>query len=145
MDAVPSDTLRAIFKDTHTVAVLGAHIRPEKPSHYVPAYLQAQGFEVVAVNPVFAGQDLFGTQVLARLTECPFPVDLVNVFRRAEALPSHVDEILAMQPRPKVVWFQLGIRHPEIAARLEEEGITVIQDRCTLADHRGLQLLPKRR
>ena len=65
------------------------------------------------------------------------PVDLVNVFRRADAILSHVPEILAMTHRPRFVWFQQGLRNEEAAAALEREGIVVVQDRCTLADHRA--------
>jgi predicted CoA-binding protein len=63
---------------------------------------------------------------------------MLDVFRRAELLPQHVDEILGMPHRPKVVWFQLGIRNDTVAATLEAAGITVVQDRCTLAEHRRL-------
>jgi predicted CoA-binding protein len=84
--------------------------------------------------------------VRARLTEISEPVDLVDVFRKPEAIPEHVEEILSMKPRPKVVWFQLGIKHEEAAKKLEDEGILVIQNRCTLADHQRLGLgKPERR
>ena len=75
---------------------------------------------------------------MGSLTELTAPVDVVDVFRRAEALPAHVDEILAMKPLPKVVWFQSGVRNDAVARTLEAAGITVVQDRCMLADHRAL-------
>ena len=93
---------------------------------------------VLPVNATLAGTTLFDAPVLGSLDAIDEPVDVVDVFRRAEALPGHVDEILAMNPRPKVVWFQLGIRHDLVAARLRAEGIEVVQDRCMLADHRRL-------
>jgi predicted CoA-binding protein len=86
------------------------------------------------VNPGLAGQQLFGEPVRAALTDITEPIDLVDVFRRPDALPAHVDEIIAA--RPRAVWFQLGIRNDAVAQQLEAAGIEVVQDRCTLADHR---------
>jgi predicted CoA-binding protein len=82
---------------------------------------------------------MFGEPVHATLAELG-RVDLVDVFRRAEDIPAHLSDILAMQPLPTYVWFQLGIRNDAAAAALEAKGITVIQDRCTLADHQRLRL-----
>jgi hypothetical protein len=92
------------------------------------------------VNPRFAEQTMFGERVRATLAEIAEPVDLVDVFRRGEQIPMHVEDVLAMKPRPKVVWFQLGIRNDDAAKILEAAGITVIQNRCTLADHQRLGL-----
>ncbi|MCA9539393.1 MAG: CoA-binding protein [Myxococcales bacterium] len=129
---------RRILESARTIAVLGAHPVAERPAHYVPAYLHDHGYRVLPVNATLAGTTLFDAPVLGSLDAIDEPVDVVDVFRRAEALPGHVDEILAMNPRPKVVWFQLGIRHDLVAARLRAEGIEVVQDRCMLADHRRL-------
>lgn len=124
------------------VAVLGAHTAAYKAACYVPEYLHAQGYRILPVNPGKVGQTLWGEPVVATLAELREPVDLVDVFRRSELLAGHVDDILAMDPRPAVVWFQLGIRNDAVAERLRAAGIEVVQDRCTLADHRraGVQL-----
>lgn len=139
---VPSPTdseLRDIFARTRTIAVLGAHTDPSKPAHYVPAYLHAAGYTIYPVNPVFEGHELWGHRVTATLPEVgPLAVDLVDVFRRPDFLMDHVAEILAMSPRPPLVWLQLGIRHAEFARTLRDAGIAVIEDRCTLAEHRRL-------
>jgi len=132
--------VREILTTSPTIAVLGVHQVPEKAAFYVPEYLHDEGYRVIGVNPAFAGTELFGEQVHATLAEITEPVDLVDVFRRPEALLDHVDDILAMSPRPKVVWFQLGIKNDEAAARLEAAGIAVVQNRCTLADHQRLGL-----
>jgi predicted CoA-binding protein len=138
--------VQAILENSPTVAVLGVHSDPSKPAHYVPAYLHAQGYRVIGVNPKLAGQTLFGQPVVAQLSELvglPGGVDLVDVFRRPEFLPGHLSDILAL--KPSVVWLQLGIRHDAFAAELAGHGIQVVQDRCTLADHRRLGLgSPKR-
>jgi len=140
MATINDTRLREILTGSPTVAVLGIHREPEKAAFYVPEYLYDEGYRVIGVNPEFVGEDLFGEKVRATLHEIGEPVDLVDVFRRPEHLPEHVDDILAMTPRPRFVWFQLGIRNDEAAAKLEAAGITVIQSRCTLADHQRLGL-----
>ena len=142
-----TDEVRAILATSPRVAVLGINDDPSKPAHYVPAYLQQAGYAVVGVNPKLAGQHLFGAPVYADLAALAAagagPIDLLDVFRRPELLPGHVAEILAL--RPTVVWLQQGIRNEEVAATLRAAGITVVQDRCTLADHRRFGLgAPKR-
>lgn len=133
-------TLRTIFEGTRVIAVLGAHDDPVKAACYVPQYLERVGYRVRGVNPKLAGRSCFGTPVVASLDALDEPVDMVDVFRRPELLPAHLPELLAMRPRPAVVWLQLGIRHDAVAERLRAEGIVVVQDRCTLADHRRLGL-----
>ena len=126
----------AHLRQASTIAVLGAHHEPAKAAFYVPEYLRSRGYRILPVNPRFAGQHLFGATVVGSLAEVSEAVDIVDVFRRAADVPGHVAEILAMRPLPKVVWLQLGIRHEAAAAELEAAGIEVVQDRCTLADHR---------
>ena len=145
MASINDARLREILSGSPTVAVLGIHREPEKAAFYVPEYLHDEGYRVIGVNPEFVQETLFGERVRATLREISEPVDLVDVFRRPELIPQHVADILAMQPRPKVVWFQLGIKNDEAAKQLEEAGITVIQNRCTLADHQRLGLGPPKR
>jgi predicted CoA-binding protein len=132
--------LREILTASPTVAVLGIHREPEKAAYYVPEYLHDEGYRILGVNPRFLGEPLFGEPVRATLAEIGEPVDLVDVFRRSSAIPEHLEDILAMKPRPKVVWFQLGIKHDEAGRILEAAGITVVQNRCMLADHQRLSL-----
>ena len=135
----PTDPdLRALFTETRTIAVLGANVDPNKPAFFVPEYLSTQGFEIHPINPSFAGRTLWGRPFLASLTELEEPVDMVDIFRRPEALMAHVPEILGMRTLPKVVWLQLGIAHAEFARQLTAAGIRVVQDHCTLAEHRRL-------
>jgi len=128
--------LREILEQSKTIAVLGAHDQPQRAAFYVPEYLRQQGYRVLPVNPRLAGLTLFGERVRASLAELGETVDLLDVFRGARHLPAHLDEMLAA--KPKVVWFQLGIREDAVAAALTAAGIEVVQDRCTLADHRRL-------
>jgi len=130
--------IASILRTARTVAVLGAHFEAQRPAFYVPDYLHDSGYTVLPVNGTLVGQTLWGAAVVGALTELSVAVDVVDVFRRAEALPAHVDEILAMKPLPKVVWLQSGIRNDAVARTLEAAGITVVQDRCMLADHREM-------
>jgi len=145
MAAIHDAQLREILTSSPTIAVLGIHQEPEKAAFYVPEYLHDEGYRIIGVNPQFAGATLFGHTVLSKLSDIREPVDLVDVFRRSEAVSEHVEDILAMKPRPKVVWLQLGIRNDEAAAILEAAGILVVQNRCTLADHQRLGLGPPTR
>jgi uncharacterized protein len=145
MATINDAQLREILTASPTIAVLGVHNEPDKAAFYVPEYLHDEGYRIIGVNPRLVGQELFGEPVRNTLAEIGEPVDLVDVFRRAELIPQHVEDILAMNPRPKVVWFQLGIKHDDSARILEAAHITVVQNRCTLADHQRLGLGPPAR
>lgn len=132
--------IAAVLRAARTIVVLGAHEQPSKPAFYVPDYLHEQGYRVVPVNPVFAGKSLWGQSVRASLAELGESVDIVDVFRRPDQLFSHLDDLLAMRPAPKLVWLQLGIRNDRFAQAVLDAGIGVVQDRCTLADHRRLKI-----
>lgn len=135
-----SPDLRAILRYGARVAVLGVSSRPERAGYYVPAYLRDRGYDVVGVNPAMAGQELFGKPVAASLAELGTPIDVVDVFRRSEDLQGHLPELLAMEPRPKVVWLQLGVFDAAVVAALQAAGIVVVVDHCMLAEHRSLGL-----
>lgn len=132
------DEVRGVLETARAIAVLGAHVDPAKPAFYVPDYLHGRGYRILPVNPRFAGRRQWDEPFRLRLPELDVPVDVVDVFRRSEHLPGHIEDLLAMAPRPRVVWLQLGIRHATVAARLVAAGIDVVQDRCMLADHRRL-------
>jgi predicted CoA-binding protein len=133
-------SLRDILQSSPTIVVLGIHDEPSRPASYVPTYLHEQGFRILGVNPVLAaaGTSLYGEPVRASLAEVPGDYDMVNVFRRAEQLPDHEEE-LAICPA-RVIWIQLGIINDEVAERLRARGKIVVQNRCTLAEHRRLGL-----
>lgn len=132
--------VRDVLARSRVVAVLGAHTEHSRPAYYVPEYMRSVGSRILPVNPALAGGTVFGEPIRASLVEIDEAVDVVNVFRRAEALPPHLDEILGMKHRPPVVWLQLGIRNDTFARALTDAGIDVIQDRCMLADHRRMGL-----
>ncbi len=133
-------SVKPALKTARTIAVLGVSVTTDKPAHYVPLYAAQHGYRVIPVNPLLAGQTLFGEAVRSSLAEIKEAADIVDVFRRAELLPAHLEDILAMNPRPKLVWLQLGIRNDDFTKKLLEAEIEVVQDRCLLADHRALGL-----
>lgn len=124
-----------LLRETKSIAVLG--IKPEshadQAAHYVPAAMAAAGFEIIPV-PVYYPDvtEILGQPVFRSLHAVGRPIDMVNVFRRAQDIPPHVDDILAA--KPKSVWFQLGIRNDDAAQKLAEAGIKVVQDRCLMVE-----------
>jgi hypothetical protein len=131
-DAPDDDALRALLRSIRVVAVVGLSANPLRPSHFVARYLALRGMRVIPVNPGLAGQEVLGARAVARLADIPAEagVDVVDVFRRAEEVPAVLDEALAHLPALRVFWMQIGIRHPEAAARARARGLTVVQDRC---------------
>ncbi|MFD2610184.1 CoA-binding protein [Deinococcus taklimakanensis] len=129
-----------VLTSNNVIAVIGFHRDSMKPAHYVPEYMHRQGYTVIPVNPAVAGrgESFFGSKAVSTLAEITTPVDVVEVFRRSDRVHEHLDDILSMNPLPRVVWLQLGIRDDEVARQLTERGIDVVQDRCMLADHRAL-------
>lgn len=129
--------IAAIVNASKRIAVLGIKTEAQagQPAFDVPAYLQDQGLEVIPV-PVYYPEvtTILGERVYRKVADIPgAPVDLLDVFRRPNDLPPHLDDVLAA--RPKVVWLQLGIRNDGFAQKLVEAGIDVVQDRCLLVDH----------
>jgi predicted CoA-binding protein len=138
MTLTAENSIRELLLDARNIAVLGASNRSGRPAYYVPQYLARSGYEVFPVNPRHLGETLWERPVYATLAELGDRIDIVNVFRRAEDIPGHLADILAMKPLPRAVWFQLGIRNDAAAGQLRSAGIDVIQDRCILMDHRAL-------
>lgn len=124
--------LEQVVRTMRTVAVVGAKSDkdPDAPAYTIPRMLQRRGCVVTPINPTIT--ETLGVRSLAGVGELPGAVDVLDVFRRADALPALADELLAMPParRPRVVWLQSGIRHDEVAERLVAAGMHVVQDRC---------------
>ena len=122
--------LRAILASVKIIAVVGASPNRARPVFTVMTYLLSKGFRVIPVNPGHAGGEILGQRVHARLADIPEPVDMVDIFRRVDAIAGVVDEALALDPKPQVIWMQLGLRDDEAAAKAEAAGVTVIMERC---------------
>jgi O-acetylhomoserine (thiol)-lyase len=124
----PDALIARILRKVKTIAMVGASINESRPSHSVMKYLQGMGYRVIPVNPGAAGQQLLGETVRGKLSEIAEPVDMVDIFRRSEAVPPVIDQAIAL--KIPVVWMQLGVRHAAAAAEAEAAGLTVIMDRC---------------
>jgi len=135
-----SAAIANLLNQTRTIAVLGikTEAQADQPAFYVPSYLHSAGLHIIPV-PVYypKATRILGQQVYRRLVDIPIDVDLVNVFRRSEDVPPHVEDIFAKMP--KAVWLQSGIRHDAVAETLAKAGIKVVQDRCLMVDHRSLR------
>lgn len=129
-DSYPDAYIRDILHEVKSIAVIGASANTVRPSYFVMKYMLAKGFGVFPVNPGQAGKEILGQTAYASLADLPVPVDMVDIFRASSAVPGITDEILKMDPLPKVVWMQLTVRDDESAARLEERGIKVVMNRC---------------
>ena len=129
--------IKDLLDNTRRVAVLGIKPDPTQPAYYVPEYAENAGLEIVPV-PVYYKEltEMMGKKVYRKLADIPGDVDMVNVFRRPNDIPPHVEDIIAK--KPKAVWFQLGIRNDEAAEKLARAGIDVVQDRCLLVELRRI-------
>ncbi|HXT62827.1 MAG TPA: CoA-binding protein [Pyrinomonadaceae bacterium] len=134
-----TEQVRELLSQTKTIAVLGIKTeeQADQPAFYVPKYMQSAGFKIIPV-PVYypSVTAILGEDVYRRVNDIPEDVDMVNVFRRPQDIPPHLDDLLAK--KPKSVWMQLGISHSVVAEELAKAGVRVVQDRCLMVDHRRL-------
>ncbi len=129
--------LRGNADHPRTLAVIGLSDRPDRPSHYVSAYMQGQGYRLLPVNPAIAS--VLGEAAYPSLSALPERPDVVNVFRLPGVVPAIVDEMLALGLTD--LWVQQGIVHREAADRAEAGGIRVVMDRCIMVEHRRSQAI----
>src|SRR5215470_13500337 len=122
--------IRGILNTVKTIAMVGVSNKESRPSYFAFKYLLERGYRMIPVNPGLAGQDLLGQKVYAKLGDIPEPVDMVDIFRASPYAVGIVEEALALQPRPRVVWMQLGIRNDAAAALAEANGLKVVMNRC---------------
>jgi predicted CoA-binding protein len=118
------------------IAIVGISADQYRPSHFVAIYLQAEGYDIILVNPRYAGQTLLGKHVYALLTEAKEAgeqIEIVDVFRKAEDVPPIAEEAISIGA--KVLWLQLGIRNDEVGKKTMEAGLTFVQDRCIKMEH----------
>lgn len=128
--------MKDILTSAKTIASVGLSSNHEKPSYGVAAYLKEQGYRVIPVNPM--ATEILGEKVYASLTDIPGKVDVVQVFRKPEDVPSVVDE--AIKIGAKVIWMQEGIVNYEAAQKAEQAGLQVVMDACMRATHQRLNI-----
>ena len=122
--------IASILTSVKTIAMVGATANIARPAYIVMKYLKSRGYRMIPVNPHYAGKEILGEIAYARLADIPEAIDMVEIFRRPDVAGEVVDEALALDPPPRVIWMQLGIRNDEAAARAEAAGITVVMNRC---------------
>ena len=129
-DVYADDYVRGILNTVKTIAMVGASEKQNRPSYFAFKYLLERGYHMIPVNPGHAGKTLLGQKIYARLADIPEPVDMVDVFRSSQYALPIVQEALLLNPRPRVLWMQLGVRSDEAAALAEANGLKVVMNRC---------------
>jgi predicted CoA-binding protein len=130
--------LRGVFHKVRRIAVVGVSTNPVRPSYFVARYLDLKGFDVIPVNPAYAGERLFGKEVRPSLSEIDGPVDMVDIFRRSEAVPGIVEEALTRFADLRVIWMQIGVEHAQAAQMAQARGVDVVQNRCPKIEYQRL-------
>ena len=129
------ETIKEIFESVKTIAVVGLSPNPAKDSHKVAAYLQSVGYKIVPIYP--KEDEILGEKVYRSLAEVPFAIDMIDIFRKPAAILPIVDAAIS-RGDIKVVWLQKGIVNNEAAQKAKEAGMQVVQNRCTMVDHKML-------
>jgi predicted CoA-binding protein len=129
------DPIEKVYRESKTIAIVGASDNPKRPSYEVAQYLRSQGFRIIPVNPAL--KELFGEKSYPDLLSIPTPVDVVDIFRRPDAVPEIVDQAIAK--KAKVVWMQPGAENMQAAERAMEAGLEVIMGVCMMREHRALE------
>jgi predicted CoA-binding protein len=129
-DNYPDAYIRGILNTVKTIAMVGLSPKDNRPSYFAFKYLLERGYHMIPVNPGHAGREILGQKVYAKLADIPEPVDMVDIFRASQHAPGIVKEALALDPRPQVIWMQLGVRSDEAAKLAEEAGVKVVMNRC---------------
>lgn len=135
-DTNDAAALRRILQDCRTIAVVGLSADWHRPSHFAASYMQGKGYRIVPVNPRYAGQPILGETAYARLEDIPFPVDMVDVFRKPEDVPAIARSAVGIGA--KCLWQQLGVANAEADAIARAAGLDSVMDRCVKIEHARL-------
>lgn len=130
--------IRNILGSVKTIAVVGASANTVRPSYFVLRYLLSKDYDAIPVNPGQAGKQIAGADTYASLADVPRPIDMVDIFRNSQAAYGVVEESLRLDPLPKVIWMQLGVRNDEAAALAESKGVDVVMNRCPKIEYARL-------
>jgi predicted CoA-binding protein len=128
---MPLSLEHQVLQESKVVAMVGLSDNPQRPSHRVASYLMNHGYRVIPVNPAL--KEFLGEPAYPDVAAIPFPVDVVDIFRKAEDVPPIVEQAIARGA--KAVWMQEGIVNEEAAARARQAGLKVVMDHCMLREH----------
>jgi predicted CoA-binding protein len=129
-DSYPDGYIRGILNTVKSIAMVGVSANSSRPSYFAFKYLLERGYHMIPVNPGLSGQELLGQKAYAKLADVPEPIDMVDIFRASRYALAIVHEALALDPRPQVIWMQLGVRSDEAADLAEKNGLKVVMNRC---------------
>ncbi|MFZ5590840.1 MAG: CoA-binding protein [Bacillota bacterium] len=123
--------IKTILAESRTIAIVGLSDKPQRDSYRVAEYLQKKGYRIIPVNPTI--ECVLGERAYPSMREVPEPVDIVDVFRRSEEVPSVVEQ--ALEKRPRLIWLQLGVISPQAAEMAAAAGVPLVMDRCLKVEH----------
>lgn len=129
-DSYSDSYIRGILNTVKSIAMVGASEKENRPSYFAFKYLLERDYNMIPVNPGRASQKLLGRKIYGCLRDIPEPVDMVDIFRGSKYALPIVQEALALTPRPRVIWMQLGVRNDEAATLAEANGLKVVMNRC---------------
>lgn len=130
-----NEEIKDIFNETKTIAIVGLSPDSQKASNRVAVYLQSAGFKIVPIYP--KEETILGEKVYRSLSEIPFQIDMIDIFRKPDAIAKVVDEALTIA-NIKSVWFQLGLANNEAAQKAKDAGLKVVQNKCTKIEHKAI-------
>ena len=129
-DTYDDNYIRGILNNVKTIAMVGASPVNVRPSYFAFKYLAQRGYDMIPVNPGQVGKSLMGKPFVASLADIDRPIDMVDIFRNSDAALALVKDALTLNPLPKVIWMQLGVRNDEACALAEAAGLKVVMNRC---------------
>jgi predicted CoA-binding protein len=129
-DTYDDNYIRGILNNVKTIAMVGASPVNVRPSYFAFKYLAQRGYDMIPVNPGQVGKSLMGKPFVASLADIDRPIDMVDIFRNSDAALPLVKDALTLNPLPKVIWMQLGVRNDEACALAEAAGLQVVMNRC---------------
>jgi len=130
------DQITELLKNARTIAVVGLSSDPTRPSYGVSEYIQRQGYRIIPVHPT--ATEVLGEKAYPSLRDIPEKIDIVNVFRRPDAVPAIVDEVIEL--KLPALWLQEGVIHEDAAERARNAGVAVVMDHCILKEHRARRM-----
>ena len=130
--------LSKILNENKTIASVGVSLNPIRPSYFVSRYLSRRGYAIIPVNPAYAGQIVWGNLAYSQISQIIQDIDMVQIFRKSEAVPEIVEDAILHLPNLKTIWMQIGVMHADAAKTAREHDLEVIQNLCPKMEHQRL-------